>query len=256
HLVLEQGQLVHQVGRQQVAAGGQDLAELDEDRPQLLQRQAQARAARARGDVAGGARHERPHQLEPALGRGVVQQVVEAVAQQHPADARGAQQRAQAGLPWRRRATRAASRSASSRSASTSSRKASSSARATTSRDSSVTNSAALRARPEPSARSWRRAPAKALASCTPATSPNTETNGCCQSGSKRVARRWRWRASSASPDTRTRPGGVDSSRRSNGSWASRPPRVVRTARSGSTDSSTGPTARRSPDTVSDRASG
>jgi hypothetical protein len=47
------------VRRHQVAAGGQDLAELDEDRPQLLQRQAQARAARLPGDVGRRRRHER-----------------------------------------------------------------------------------------------------------------------------------------------------------------------------------------------------
>ncbi len=48
HAVLQQHQLVGDVGGQQVAAGGQQLAELDEDRPQVLQRQTQARTAAER----------------------------------------------------------------------------------------------------------------------------------------------------------------------------------------------------------------
>ena len=40
--VLQQGQFVGHVRRHQVAAGGQDLAELDEDRAEILQRQARA----------------------------------------------------------------------------------------------------------------------------------------------------------------------------------------------------------------------
>ena len=50
--VLQQRQFVGDVGRHQVAARRQDLPELDEDRPELLQRQAQARAARLRRDLA------------------------------------------------------------------------------------------------------------------------------------------------------------------------------------------------------------
>src|SRR5690606_18118555 len=232
-LVLQQCEVVDDVRRQQVAAGREDLPELDEDRPQLLQRQAQAGTARLRRDRGRGARHERPHQLEPALGRGVVQQGIEPVAQQDAADACGAQDAAQAVLRADRRATRAAMRSTSSRRLSTSSRKASSSARGTTSRDSSVTYSAALRASWPPTLRAWARAPAMALATCTPMISPNTVTKGCCQSGSKRSARRCRLRASSASPETRTRPTVGASSRRRNGSWPRRPPSVIRTARSG-----------------------
>ena len=45
HAVLQQGEIVDDVRRHEVAAGGQDLAELDEDRPEFLQRQAQARTA-------------------------------------------------------------------------------------------------------------------------------------------------------------------------------------------------------------------
>ena len=50
--VLQQRQFVGDVRRHQVAARRQDLPELDEDRPELLQRQAQARAARLRRDLA------------------------------------------------------------------------------------------------------------------------------------------------------------------------------------------------------------
>ena len=46
HAVLQHRELVRDVGRQQVAARGQDLAELDEDRPQRFQRAAQAHGAR------------------------------------------------------------------------------------------------------------------------------------------------------------------------------------------------------------------
>ena len=46
HAVLQPGQLVGDVGRHQVAPGGQHLAELDEDRTEPLEGQAQAHAAR------------------------------------------------------------------------------------------------------------------------------------------------------------------------------------------------------------------
>ena len=48
HVVLQLRELVGDVGGQQVAARGQRLAELDEDRPQFLEREAQALAARIR----------------------------------------------------------------------------------------------------------------------------------------------------------------------------------------------------------------
>src|SRR5690606_32536148 len=204
--VLQQGQLGGDVGRDQVAAGREDLPELDEDRPEFLQRQTQTRAAGLRGDLAGGARHERARELEPALGRGAVEQVVEAVAQQHAADPPCAEEGLHAVSPTRvrRRAMRAAARSTSSRSPSTSSWKALSSSRGTTSRDSSVTNSAALPANSFAATRAWRRPAARALATCTPITSPNTRVKGCCQSGSKRSASRCRRRARSASPSIRS----------------------------------------------------
>src|SRR5690606_11146879 len=126
--------------------------------------------ARLRGDLAGCARHERARELEPALGRGAVEQVVEAVAQQHAPDPPCAEEGLHAAPPMRARAraTRAAARSTSSRSASTSSWKALSSSRGTTSRDSSVTNSAALPAKSFAAIFAWRRPAAKALAICTP----------------------------------------------------------------------------------------
>ncbi len=52
HAVLQLGQFVRHIGRQQVAARGQDLPELHEDRTELLQRQAQAFTARARRPAA------------------------------------------------------------------------------------------------------------------------------------------------------------------------------------------------------------
>jgi len=64
--VLQQRQLRRHVGRQQVAAGGEDLAELDEDRTQFLQRQAQplaarhGRHARRRGRDQAAQRPQRP----------------------------------------------------------------------------------------------------------------------------------------------------------------------------------------------------
>ncbi|KAG1556718.1 hypothetical protein G6F50_012693 [Rhizopus delemar] len=119
--------------------------EYPKDKMLALQRQAQARTARLCGDIGRGARHERLGQAQPALGRRALQQIVQAVTQDHPADAAGPKHGLHAAP--RRRCTRAPRRSTSSRSTSTSSWKASSSARGTTSRDSSVMNSAALWAR-------------------------------------------------------------------------------------------------------------
>ena len=50
HLVLQLGQLVGDVERHQVATGGEHLAELDEDRPQCLQRR---RRRTPRGSLSG-----------------------------------------------------------------------------------------------------------------------------------------------------------------------------------------------------------
>jgi hypothetical protein len=80
--------------------------------------------------------------------------------------------------------------------------------------------------------------------------------NGCCQSGSKRSASFCRRRASSASPDAqladRRR---IVAGREFIGNWPSRPPSVLRTARSGSCGID-GPTRRRSPSTRTCSASG
>src|SRR3546814_7357257 len=65
-------------------------------------------------DLARRARHERPHQLQPALGRGAVEQVVEAMAHQHAADARRTQRALHRAAPSMR-TTRAARRSKSDR---------------------------------------------------------------------------------------------------------------------------------------------
>src|SRR5690606_6103778 len=104
--------------------------------------------ARLCRDGGGGTRHQRSRQLQPTLGRRAGQQLVQPIAQQHPADPPCAQDRfhdrTPAAASARKRPTRAINRSTSSRIASTSSKNASSSARATTSRDSSVTYSAAL----------------------------------------------------------------------------------------------------------------
>ena len=191
--VLQQRQFVGDVGRHQVAARGQDLPELDEDRPEFLQRQAQARAARLRGDSRRGARHERPRQLQPALGRRVVEQVVEAIAQQHAADAPGAQHRLHARMLRASRRSRADARGDAVRRRRAGRRHRRGRRRvrraATTSRDSSVTYSAASRRGRRPAtarllqaggARRWR--PARRARRRTRA------ANGCCQSGSKRAA--------------------------------------------------------------------
>ena len=53
HPVLQLGQFVGDIGRQQVAARGQRLAELHEDRPQFLQRQPQLHARDRRCGCAG-----------------------------------------------------------------------------------------------------------------------------------------------------------------------------------------------------------
>ena len=70
--VLQQRQFFGHVRRQQVAARGQHLAELHEDRAQFLQGQAQALAARQVG-VAGAAR-DRLEQPQPAANRGAFKQ--------------------------------------------------------------------------------------------------------------------------------------------------------------------------------------
>ncbi|MNH95197.1 hypothetical protein D3C73_478320 [compost metagenome] len=89
YAVLQLHQFVGDVLGQQVAASGQDLPELDEDRPQVLQRQAQTRAT---AQVQGLARKPAPRQgvtqrpQEPGQRQGE-QQVIEAVADHDALDA-------------------------------------------------------------------------------------------------------------------------------------------------------------------------
>ena len=87
HLVLELGEFRADVRRQQVLAGGDGLAELHVDRPELLQRFADAHAAGLLAIAAEPVKRpeveqesERPEQV------GLDDQLVEAVAEQHALD--------------------------------------------------------------------------------------------------------------------------------------------------------------------------
>src|SRR3546814_9654300 len=77
----------------QIAAGGQHLAELDEQRAELLQRQAQALTARGVGLVRTR-RYERPQQPRCRRQRGVFKKRVEAMAQRDAGNAQRARHRA------------------------------------------------------------------------------------------------------------------------------------------------------------------
>ena len=84
HAVLQLGELVGEVRRQQVAPRRQHLAELDEDRPEPLQPQAQPLAARRVEPAADGEHaHQRAH---PALAEAGQRQLVQPVAQNRDAD--------------------------------------------------------------------------------------------------------------------------------------------------------------------------
>ena len=84
HAVLQLRELVGDVGGQQVAAGREHLAELDEDRPQLLQREAQTLCAR-RGKVAPEGERARggPQPVEPLVPE---QELVEPVLERDAQD--------------------------------------------------------------------------------------------------------------------------------------------------------------------------
>ncbi len=119
HGVLQFRQLVGDVGRQQVAARRDRLAELDEDRAEFLERQADALADRRRA-VAAARRQVEQETQRPQQVR-LLDDVVEAVLDQHALDRDQAKQCAAARhQSCSRRRMRAASRSTSSRSASTS----------------------------------------------------------------------------------------------------------------------------------------
>src|SRR5690606_20688274 len=143
NLVLQEGQLGGDVIGQQVAAGGEDLAELDEHRPQVLEGQTQAGAA---AEVPGGrvqlpgADQQQAH--VPGQRQGS-QDLVQAGAGEDQQQAK----RAQKGSPvhasgpvsgWDRRCTRASSRSSCRRSSCICAAATSASARPTSSRPSSV----------------------------------------------------------------------------------------------------------------------
>ena len=86
HPVLQQGQFVGHVQRQQVTPGRQHLTELDEDGAEFFQRHAQARAARGvqpRPAADGGHPHQSTH---PALAKARQGHLVQAEAQDGEAD--------------------------------------------------------------------------------------------------------------------------------------------------------------------------
>ena len=132
--VLELGQLDREVVREQVAAGGEDLAELDEDGPEVLQGAADAHRVGlgvAPEPEPGG---EVGQETQGAKQVGRQDHLVQPVAEQDPVDVEQAQRIGGAdhappsasarGRRRARRSTRAARRSTSSRRVSTRSRKA------------------------------------------------------------------------------------------------------------------------------------
>jgi hypothetical protein len=84
HAILQQRELVRDVGRQEVAPRRQHLSELDEDRPEVFQRAPQADAARQR-KVAPEQRgaNDRPECAHPRMSEG---EVVETVPQRYDDD--------------------------------------------------------------------------------------------------------------------------------------------------------------------------
>ena len=129
--VLELRELVGDVGRQQVAPRRDHLAELHEDRPEVLERAPQALAARAAPAREPGPGREPEHEAQRPVEVGRAHEVVEPVAHQHAVDGEqpsGDAHRDQAGPRARiKAATRASRRSTASRSRSTSSRNSSTS---------------------------------------------------------------------------------------------------------------------------------
>ena len=175
--------------------------------PELLQRQAQALAAREIGFRAHR-RRERPQQPQPlaeggrspAAHRAGARSSTRAMRSARKADLiraaprRRRLRRSRAGARARQQALGAIAQ------ASTSSRKADSSARPTASRDSSVRNSAASRARLRAMPPPARRPSRSARATCGPSSGPSASAKGWSQSGSKPRASPCSVRASSASP--------------------------------------------------------
>ena len=87
HAILELREFVGDVDRQQIAPRGQRLAELHEDRPQLLERETQAFAARR---VAAahrpGPRRQQEQEAQRPVQVGGAHELVEPVTHQHPLD--------------------------------------------------------------------------------------------------------------------------------------------------------------------------
>ena len=84
--VLELRELVGDVGRQQVAPRRDDLAELHEDRPEVLERAPQALAARAAAAREPGPGRQPEDEAQRAVEVGRAHVVVEPVAHQHAVD--------------------------------------------------------------------------------------------------------------------------------------------------------------------------
>ncbi|MEO8716452.1 MAG: hypothetical protein ABI369_15720 [Acetobacteraceae bacterium] len=85
HHVLQFGQLAEVRGRQQVGAGGEDLAELDEGRPQFLERDADVLGTGVRRRVARVA-EQTPLEGNMALVAEKPHEVTQSVACQDPGD--------------------------------------------------------------------------------------------------------------------------------------------------------------------------
>jgi hypothetical protein len=90
HAVLQPGQFVGNIGGQQVAPGGEHLAELDKNRPQALQGFAQALAA-WRVQVAPPAQNTRCA-TQQGLLKAVEDEFVQAITQHNPDDEDAAKQ--------------------------------------------------------------------------------------------------------------------------------------------------------------------
>ena len=105
HAVLQLRELVGDVGRQQVAPRGEHLPELDEDRAQVLEREAQPLRARRRRVAPERERaRERPHGAEPLVAG---QELVEPVLERDERDPREAEEAHAADCKGSRRPLRA-----------------------------------------------------------------------------------------------------------------------------------------------------
>jgi hypothetical protein len=84
HAVLQLREFVGEVGRQQIATSGHHLPELDEDRPQRLEREAQT--DRRRGIEASPEMHDARDSRQPAAGLVFENHLVDAVAARNTED--------------------------------------------------------------------------------------------------------------------------------------------------------------------------